>query len=261
MANGLFVFATTVIEFIEDPAYNDPAGQLKRLASTAVSAGSHRLLDTLYLQVLETAFPEISDDLSVRLKSVLGSIVIIQDHLPVAGLSCLVGLTAGAVYDSLIGLHSVLVVPESETSTSAIRIIHPSFADFLVDSDRCTNGSFAINSRQQHTDLLRGCLNTLRELKRDICNVRDPSLLNTEIPNLLDQIEKAIPAHLRYACRHWYTHLMNGELLDEILDALLEFVQKQLPYWVEACSVLGVLREAISGLSESRRKLTVSAVY
>ncbi|EKM59841.1 uncharacterized protein PHACADRAFT_250587 [Phanerochaete carnosa HHB-10118-sp] len=252
MANGLFIFAATAVKFIGDRNYNDPVGRLKMLTSPVIPLGSHRLLDWLYLQVLDTAFPEISRGLSGRIKSVLGSIVVAQDPLPIASLASLTGLTSDTAYTSLLGLHSVLVVPSSESN---IRIIHPTFAEFLLDSDRCTSRSFVINSRAQHTLLLRGCLGALKELKRDICDIRDPSVLNVEIYDLAMRVERAIPPHLRYSSRHWYTHLVGGEVSDEILDGLLEFSQKDLVHWVEACSLLGVLRDAISGLSESQRKL------
>ncbi|EKM61727.1 uncharacterized protein PHACADRAFT_135622 [Phanerochaete carnosa HHB-10118-sp] len=258
-AGGLFIFAATAVKFIEDRKYlNGPRRQLEILISAMASDGSYRLLDWLYSQVLETTFPDMPEDLlESELKSILGSIVTVQDPLPLSGLSRLIGLPADTVYSSLVGLHSVLIVPESEESKSNIRIIHPTFAEFLIDSTRCTNRSFTVNSQQQHTELLCGCLEALQELRRDICDIRDPSLLNTEVPNLLERVEKAIPPHVKYACRHWYTHLVNGNLSAENLEPLSELVERRLLYWVEACSVLGVLREAILGLSESQRKLRV----
>lgn len=195
--------------------------------------------------MLETTFPDTTKDLSgLELKSILGSIITVQDPLPLDGLSHPIRLLADIVYSSLVGLHSILVVPESEESKSNIRIIHSTFAEFLINSDHCTNRSFIINSRQQHTEQLHGCLHVLQELWQDICNIWNSSLLNTEVPNLVKRRRKVILAHLKHACWHWCTHLVNKELLTKIFDALLEFVQKRLLYWVKACSLLGVLREA-----------------
>ncbi|EKM60086.1 uncharacterized protein PHACADRAFT_51243, partial [Phanerochaete carnosa HHB-10118-sp] len=180
---------------------------------------------------------------------VLGSIVVIKDPLPPTGLSRLLGLSTDTVRSSLARLHSVLIVPAARESAENIHIIHPTFAEFLLDPSRCTNRAFTVNSRRQNTLLLWRCLRVLKKLKRDICDIRDPSLLNIEVPGLLNRMESAIPAHLRYACRHWCTHLLNGEQLDEILDMLLEFVQRHLLHWVEACSLLGLLRDVISGIN------------
>lgn len=258
LANGLFIFAATAVKFIEDQSYNDPDGQLKILTSTVASGGSHQLLDELYLQVLNAAFPHVSRSLSGRLKSILGSIAIVQDPLPSFDLSRLVELPPDTVYSSLKGLESVLVVPGSEESTANIRIIHPTFAEFLLDSSRCTNRLFVANSTHQHTLLLRGCLDAMRELRRDICDIRDPSLLNIEVPDLSDRIARMIPPYVRYACRHWGAHLLNGDLSDEMLDALLEFAEQQLLYWLEACSLLGILRDTILALNRSQKGLVVS---
>ena len=258
LTNGLFIFAATAVKFIEDENYSDPDGQLQILTSTTASRGSHRLLDDLYLQVLRSAFPGVDRSLSGRIKSILGSIVVIKDPLPPTDLSRLIGLPPETVYSSLVGLRSVLVVPESTDSAASIRIIHPTFAEFLVDASRCTSRPFVTNSRHQHTLLLHGCLSAMRELKRDICDIRDPSLLNVEVPGLPGLMAEVLPTYLRYACRHWPTHLSNGDLSENILDALVEFSENRLLYWVEACSLLGILRDAISGLNESQRMLPVS---
>ena len=258
LANGLFLFAAAAVKFVGDRRFSDPDEQLEILTSKAASHGSHTLLDNLYLQVLESAFPEVSERLSARLKSILGSIILIKDPLPLTDLSHLIGLPTGVVYSSLSGLHSVLAVPEHEDSATSIRLIHPTFAEFLLDPKRCTNPSFAIDSRHQHTRLLHGCLNAMRELRQDICEIRDPSVLNVEVPDLLDRLAKAIPLYLRYACHHWAVHLSVGDLPDEILDMLLEFAEIRLPYWVEACSLLGILKDAISALNESQQRLMVS---
>ena len=259
-ADGLFIFAATAVKFIEDTKYSNPGNQLRILTSTGAP-----LLDQLYLQVLHSAFPEVSNELSKQLKIILGSIVLIRDPLAPTDLAFLAEQTVDTVYSSLSGLRSVLVVPEREnpereesTAAAAIRIIHPTFAEFLLDPERCTNPSFAVDSRRQHTSLLRGCLRVMRELRRDICGIRNPSQLNIEVPDLADRIAKTIPSYLQYACHHWFAHLSNGELSDKILDALQEFAENRLLYWVEACSVLGILRDAISALNESQQRLMVS---
>ncbi|EKM60130.1 uncharacterized protein PHACADRAFT_251027 [Phanerochaete carnosa HHB-10118-sp] len=221
IACGLFIFAATAVKFIRDRHYSDPIGQLKMLTSAANSHGSHQLLDQLYLQVLEKTLANMSASLSERLQTILGSVAVIRDPLSPSALSRLLGLSTDTVCSSLVGLHSVLVVPDNQESRGNIRIIHPTFPEFLLDPSRCTNRAFTINSRRQNTLLLRKCLDALKELKRDICDIRDPSLLNAEVLGLLGRMESAIPAHLRYACRHWCTRLLNGELLDEILDMLL----------------------------------------
>ncbi|EKM49506.1 uncharacterized protein PHACADRAFT_214067, partial [Phanerochaete carnosa HHB-10118-sp] len=152
------------------------------------------------------------------------------------------------------GLGSVLVVSNTKETTANTHTTHPTLSEFLLGSIRGKDHYLAVDPHHQHTQLLSACLEVLQGLKRDICNIRDPSLLNSDVPDLDKRVRSAIPWYLKYACRHWCAHLLGGELLDEILDALLEFAQERLLHWVEACSLLGVLIEAISGLNKSQRK-------
>ena len=119
LAGGLFIFAASAVKFIGDKKYSDPSSQLEILTSKAASRGSYTLLDNWHLQVLDSVLPEVSENLSTWLKSVLGSIVLIKGPLPRPDLFCLIGLQTGAVYSSLSGIRSVLV-PESEASTAIL---------------------------------------------------------------------------------------------------------------------------------------------
>jgi len=94
-------------------------------------------------------------------------------------------------------------------------------------------------------------------LRRDICGISDPSILNNEVDDLPTRILKHIPPHLQYACRHWAFHLTNAMISDILLDLLKEFVSKYLLYWVEVCSLLGDLRNALISLDAARRALAV----
>src|ERR1700719_4604038 len=81
MSSGLFIFAATAARFID---VADPMGQLKILLNTKSVTGFSPLqhLDQLYSQVLNTAFPNISDHLGAKLQLILGNIAILQDPLP-----------------------------------------------------------------------------------------------------------------------------------------------------------------------------------
>jgi hypothetical protein len=61
-------------------------------------------------------------------------------------------------------------------------------------------------------------------LKRDLANIRDPSLLNTEVQAFERKFKDAIPLEVRYACRYWTVHLSCVEHGDEaVVRALKEF--------------------------------------
>jgi NACHT domain len=265
LSSGLFIFAATSIKFIGDSNYGDPAGQLvKLLHGTAVMEGCspHRHLNELYMQVLNQAYPDISLDLAGRLKLVMGSIILLRDPLSAHNLERLLNMNLenvasnhGPVRTTLIHLHSVVIIPEDDTQV--IRLLHPSFFDFLIDPDRCQNTRLVVNTEAQHTLLAEGCLHAMRGLRRNMCGNRSSSRLENEVGDLSTQITRYIPPHIQYACRHWASHLACAMVSDILIDLLKEFCSEGLLYWVEVCSLLGDLRSALLALDNARRALAV----
>src|SRR5258707_6794627 len=229
-SRGLFIFAATVANFIEDRNVSSPQEQLQIMLSSSYIASPetspHRHLDGLYLKVLGEAFPKISDDQRVRLGTVLGTIVLLFDPLKPQHLEALLGLKGGTVRSALCHLHSIIIVPAEEGGP--VRLIHPSFHDFLINIERCDDVNFAIDARPQHTSLAECCLRVLQGLSRDICKIGDPSQYNREITDLPDRISTHIPAYMQYACRHWASHLSSGEIDDGMLNLLSFFCSTQL---------------------------------
>jgi hypothetical protein len=83
-------------------------------------------------------------------------------------------------------LHSVLLVPTEDSKE--IRIFHKSFPDFLQDRDRCPNPKFFIDSPVHHGDMALGCLELLKKLKRNPCDLPDFAMNRdvTNVPELLE---------------------------------------------------------------------------
>ena len=262
LSSGLFIFAATCIKFIEDQNTDDPRGQLSQLlGGTYVNDkySPHHRLGELYTQVLETAYPSISSKLAGRLKMVLGSIVHLQDPLSARNLEDLLGADSDHVNVriALMRLHSVVLVPEDDGQV--IRLLHPSFFDFLTDNTRCRNPKLVLNPHVQHTLLAKSCLRVLcNNLKRNMIGLPNPTTLNTEIENLPERILQSIPPFLQYSCRHWSWHLANAKLSEDLLYQLKEFVNTRLLYWIEVCSLLGELRSTILALNTAQVVLTVS---
>lgn len=256
LAKGLFIFAATLVRFISDAKYSNPRGQLRRILSAPPS--SYAFLDQLYLQVLTSAIADVSNELAKTMRLLLSSIVLAKEPLSPNALAALLGLDPFDIINALAGLHAVLIIPSRDELDKSIRTIHPTFAEFLTDSERCTNIFFLVNSPEHHATLLYRCLRTMSDhLKRDICDIGDPSLLRNEIVDLSDRIVLHIPSHLAYSCRYWAAHAEQCKHSDDLLRALGEFAQKYLLNWVEACSLLNILRESIVALSSAERHLTV----
>jgi hypothetical protein len=257
---GLFIFAATSLKYIDDPYYGDPRGQLADLLhnSSAVAeswSSPHWRLDQLYTQVLTHSLPDMSPRLEGRLRMVLGTIVLLQNLLSPLALEALLGLRPNTVRQTLVSLHSLVIVPEDDNQV--IRLIHPSFFDFIMDPTRCPNPKFVVNAKTQHTLIAFACLGIMKNLRRDICGIKYPCILNNEINDLRTRIEQHIPSHIQYACRHWAFHFAHAMVSDIILDAVEEFSSTYLLYWIEVCSLLGELRSGILALDAAQQALVV----
>ena len=253
LSAGLFIFAATCVKFIQDRDAQDPKDQLDRLlcVDPFIDADSspHRRLDQLYTQVLNHAHPNPTIKLSGRLKLVLGSLVHLQDRLSVIDLEHLLQQhnNHNDVKLILVDLHSIVLVPDDDAQ--AIRMLHPSFFDFLTDRSRCRNPKFVVNTRLQHALLARACLRVMcSQLGRNMCQLPSPATLNAEIEHIGERITTHIPFFLQYACRHWASHFAHAMLSDDLLQTLQQFVDTSLLHWIEICSLLGELRGAIIAL-------------
>jgi len=256
LSSGLFIFAATATKFIQDRYYSDPKGQLAQLLGTITIANSssHHILDQLYLQVLEHAFPDISFEFASRLKIVLGSLVLLYNPLSPSDLEQLLAMNI-PLHDTLQHLQSVVVLPNG--NTGVMHLIHPSFHDFLTDPKRCSNMKFLVTPALQHSFLAQTCLDAMKILKQDICDIKQPCKLHHELIDLPNLVHKHIPPYLQYACNHWSQHLSHGLLSDTLLGVLKEFCSSNLLSWVEVCSLLGNLQGALVALKLAYNLLSV----
>lgn len=224
---SLFIFAATSIKFIKDPSYDDPKVQLTRVLSITIPlkdefAYPRYQLDQLYLQVLMDAHSNPSPALAGKLKMLMGTIVLLMEPLPVGALQRLLnhardqGFQGKSIHQTLMRLHSVIIVPDDEGQ--AIRVWHPSFFEFIVDSTRCTNPRFFVDVGSQHATILAACLRIMQSLKRNICEFPDSLASNDESPDLPKRLTRCMPPELQYACRHWCAHLKHCIISEEIVE-------------------------------------------
>jgi hypothetical protein len=259
LSGGLFIYAATVANFIEDRNASNPMRRLEIMLSTTYiissSTAPYRYLDTLYLGVLRETFPDISNDQRASLQTVLGTIVLLSDPLSPESLEALLGLEVGTVRPTLLPLHFIVNVPD--VGGGPIRLAHLLFHDFLIDIDRCTDTDFIVDAQPQHTLLAQQCLRALQTLSRDMCKIGNPLVYNQDVFDLPIRIANNIPAHVRYACQHWAYHLLNGNIQDTTLDLLLVFCSSQLLNWLEVMSLLGKLDNAVTALQSAHRTIKV----
>jgi hypothetical protein len=252
-AGVLFICAATIVRFIDDVRH-DPRKRMKILLGDADSASSspYALLDQLYVQVLDDAVDQEMDtghELCVRLRSILGAVITLRDQLKEGALIKLLDLNAYETSYMLQRLASLLLI----TPNYPIRIFHPSLADFLLDPARCQDSRFLMCSEDQHGRIAQRCLALMNaHLKRDICAIEDPTLLNAEVPDLEELVGRYIPEELHYACAHWVEHLSRATPSERLLQELENFCISRLLHWVEALSLIGKLSQALSNLPVAR---------
>ena len=256
-ASGLFIYAATAYRFIRQAKYH-PEEQLSLILTKTESTSTRsptKELDTIYTRILKHSVLGATDtdeqadeqaneqeELLRRFKECVGSIVIMSDMISKKNLARLLDLQEWKVELTLMSLGSVLYVPLIEDHP--LRILHPSFRDFLLDRRRCLDTRFYIDGKQRHIDLFRNCLEIMStHLRQDICDLRDPGILITEISDHV--IQSAIEADLQYACRYWVYHFQQGNSVREDTDRILQFLRQHLLHWLEVLSLVGRVSEGV----------------
>jgi hypothetical protein len=257
----LFVYAATVVRFIGDADFN-PITRLEGILAASRtrhddSSSPYEHLDNLYHEILIAvirAHRSSAAALAKRLRMIVGSIVLLEEQLSEMALVALLGVDAMEAKKTLRRLSSLLLISEDEP----IQIFHPSLPDYLLD--RCTDSQFRIERDDGHHTLTYRCLLIMNGLlRRDICNLRDPSLFNWEIYNLPWRIRENVPAELQYACKYWVQHLVLLEKSSTDLENLLfEFCNKHILHWLEVLSILDSLAGMPRLLSQAVRWCKVS---
>ena len=228
-SSGLFIFASTLVDFITD-GKGTPQQKLTDVLM------SHAGLDPLYAQVLSAA-PGVE-----CFHRVLAAIVLLRERLSITSLACLLQLGADNIVHALLGIQSIIKVPED--NDKPILLNHGSLGDFLMEKGRSKGHS--IDLPTSHASIAFDCLNLMASgLRQDI--------FPTE------------PAQL-YACHNWCFHLdaaiiKGGAVVpgSELVGSLKDFFTSQsCEVWVNiligdyiARDVLGILKDVILRLNVS----------
>jgi hypothetical protein len=248
-ADRFFIYASTSIKFILNSRH--PKQQLLALLSANAHSDTlrspHAALDGLYLQVIRRV--EKHTGTCEAFRDILGAIVRLQQPLSERALTALLRKDLDTVRGILQPLYSVLDV---ETADEPIRVFHPSFPDFLVDPGRCTDDDYCVNVQHANDLLALRCFQAMnKHLREDICEIKDSSLLNTEVADLANRLKECLPDEVRYACEYWIDHLVLVETInDDLQREFKTFCERHILHWIEVLSLLGLLRSAVHGLPQ-----------
>ncbi|QGA15960.1 hypothetical protein EYB26_003627 [Talaromyces marneffei] len=250
MAVPLFIFAATVCRFVEDPAWSDPTGQLKKVLEYRDMKSDSEMdkLDATYSPILNQLIhgkpQKAQQSLVQRFRGIVGTITHLAEPLSRSSLASLLNIDSQQIEGQLACLHSVLSVPSS--ADSPIRMMHLSFRDFLVDFDKRHTNPFWVDERETHKMIIAKCLERMSQpgsLHENICNLPGYGTLRAEIDGRI--ITSYLPPDIQYACRFWVYHLKQSQTRINDGDSIHTFLQDHFLHWLESLSLLGRIAESI----------------
>ena len=256
MAIPLFIFASTACRYIGDQRDN-PQKRLEIFLQYQTANQASRL-DKTYLPVLNHLF-DIEDEVdkerqTSEFRELVGSIVVLESPLSIPSLAHLLSISKEDIRCRLDLLHSVLNIPIDEDMP--VRLLHLSFRDFLLDTQKRGKSSFWVNEKKTHEILASKCLQLLsspKSLRQNMCNLTTPGTPRSEVDDRIIGI--ALSPEIQYACRYWAHHLeqSGGRVRDG--DLVHNFLKKYFLYWLEAMSLMGETSKTIH-IIESLQLLT-----
>jgi len=248
-ASGIFIWATTVADFLED----DPEARFHILKSKKGGNDIERMDDlfSLYATIVRAGFGQISKREVQGIVSVIGAMIYSKQPLSDDVLVMLPEVEVGELdIMQLIqgGLVSVI------DSRYILRFHHKSFEDYLLSPSFLQEfPEFStVQDRGYHERQLAVlCLKTLAspKLHFNMCS------LDFSVIDIQANVRSAILPLVSYSSRFWADHLVHtpsDELSDQKLKEGVKFVMhEKLLFWIETMSLLGRADEIASILKRA----------
>ena len=108
---------------------------------------------------MDNASEDDREDLSNLFRQIVGSIICLYSTLSATSLMEILQVSSTEMSGAVEGLHSVLDM--SRDPNSPIQLIHPSFRDFFLTDQRCTDSRFLISGDEAREELFVRCLQVL----------------------------------------------------------------------------------------------------
>lgn len=257
MANPLFIFASTVCRYLADLRWH-PDDRLAKVLRYQTKSQQSKL-DATYRPVLDPLIEGLDKVEKVELlqlfRAIVGSIVVLARPLSVPSLAKVLNLSKRTIEQHLGVLHSVLSVPKS--SDAPVRLFHLSFRDFLLAPTKEDENPFWVSETETHNTMAGNCFRVMNEsLRKDICNLKDPGISRTAIDP--ERVNECISDEVQYACANWVLHLQLSASTVCDNDTAHTFLTTHFLHWIEALSLMGRMRDAITMIKSLKKLLAVS---
>ena len=236
-AAGLFIYAATVVKYVEGYALVEHE---ERLSTLFVENPEETLLDGLYRQVLSDAGYHFKsrhylNHVYTFLCSAERTSTSVVAELLLPPYKTNLALSYAEVADGVLkSLHAVLYIENDKVLT-----YHKSFTDFMFDQKRAKE--FCCDQAKHHRLLTDCCFRVMGELKFNIANIESSFLFDRDNSALPHAIKQNITPVLSYSCRNWDHHLSAAAStnLDALCDILSKFLQLRVLFWIEVMNLLG----------------------
>ena len=233
-ANGLFIFIRTLVLTLEQ--CEDPTESLKATLQDSASTGSKSLYG-LYSSILKTQIVHNT----AEFRRMIGVLLTTGPYRPLCKetIAELAEVRLNLVQKWVNDLGSLIY--QDRAANGGVRVRHLSISDFFF-SDHCPH---QVDPRGANVQLGITCLDTMvKQLRFNICKLKDSRLANADIDDLPSRIDENIPDALQYSCLYWSNHLCFApddgnrriwEMLKEIFEGLYGL------FWIEVLSILGMV--------------------
>lgn len=227
-ASGLFIWASIACKFIHG---YDPRSRLRILLEGHMGTEAGPEIDELYITTLESVGQWDETGFSAAFRAVVGMVLVARDLLSITAVERLLPSESHRTPVEAISRLGCLL-----DMNGPIRLLHPSFADFLTNRLRCKRDDWFIDLSAHNLNLTINCLDRLDAfLTYNIC-----CLQVTSTPR-----DASLPEDLSYACTFWIDHVCRVDDAYLIANTLEEFILKHLLHWFEAMSILKSSRNTI----------------
>jgi hypothetical protein len=243
---GLFVFASTAVALID--SYN-PQRALRNILDEGIYINAQSALDSLYVTALESVGDWNDLEFAGAFRTILGAIVVATNPLSPDTIDRILGLKQ---MPSLHMIRRLGCVLRWKGTTEPVRIIHPSFIDFLSDLQRCGSDKWFIDPELHNRQFALHCLDYLQRVMRyNMCSLT----LSAETV-----VDATLEPDILYACTFWIEHICaiteNAATCSERLEI---FVFEHLLHWLEVMSIAKMSRATIAQLKALLTWINVNA--
>jgi hypothetical protein len=239
-AAGLFIWAKTAVAFIETRK-GDPRRKLKLVLAGDLGKQIDNI-DVLYRNILDFHFEDSDETTFEMFRHILGAIIVAKIPLTRDDLHKLLRISEEVEWSFNPILNKLSSVMDLD---GPLRLRHLSFAEYLVDPNRCRDPRFLVDPEACQYVLTQRCLEMMdNELRFNICSLTTSYLPNDSNPH--DQA--AIHPHLSYSCRFWAEHLIATCFDEDIAGQIRVFFRTKLLYWLEVLSLMKAMKSASASL-------------